>query len=75
MRLIAVLVLAAATPLRAQQTPASGPDSLRLGALHRQAVATDPRQRQFGLLARQTDLRLRNLSAERQHHTGRYVAG
>jgi outer membrane protein TolC len=59
------LVVVAATPALAQQSPVSSPDSLRLGALHRAAVASDPRQRQFGLLARQTELRLRNLSAER----------
>ena len=58
------LIGAAATPVRAQQMPAS-PDSLRLGALHQEAVAHDPRQRQFTLLTRQTELRLRNLSAER----------
>lgn len=59
------LIVVAATPGRAQQTPTSGPDSLRLGALHQQAVDQDPRQRQFGLLAKQTELRLHNLSAER----------
>jgi len=61
----ASLVVVAATPVRAQGTPASAPDSLRLGDLHRQAMESDPRQRQFSLLAKQTDLRLRNLSAER----------
>lgn len=59
------LAVAAATPATAQQSPASAPDSLRLGTLHQQAVQGDPRQRQFGLLARQTELRLGNLSAER----------
>lgn len=46
-----------------QETP--GADSLRLPALHQQAVSGDPRQRQFPLLARQSDLRVRNLRAER----------
>jgi outer membrane protein TolC len=59
------LVLAAAAQAGAQQTPPAAGDSLRLGALHQQAVQGDPRQRQFTLLAKQTALRLRNLSAER----------
>jgi outer membrane protein TolC len=60
----ACLLIVATASLRAQQagTPA---DSLRLGALHQEAVANDPRQRQFTLLAKQTELRLRNLSAQR----------
>jgi outer membrane protein TolC len=49
----------------AHATTPQAADSLRLGSLHRQAEAADPRQRQFALLARQTDLRLDNLSAER----------
>jgi outer membrane protein TolC len=61
----APLVLATAAPLCAQQAPPAAGDSLRLGALHQQAVASDPRQRQFTLLAKQTELRLRNLSVER----------
>ena len=62
---VAVPLTLAAAPVRAQQAPATAPDSLRLGALHQQAVAGDPRQRQFALLSQQTELRLRNLSAER----------
>lgn len=58
------LVIAWATSASAQ-APVGASDSLRLGALHDQAVANDPRQRQFSLLAKQTELRLRNLSAER----------
>jgi outer membrane protein TolC len=61
---VATGLVVAAAPARAQQS-SSAPDSLRLGALHQQAVQSDPRQRQFDLLARQTELRLRNLSAER----------
>ena len=53
------LAFAAAAPVMAQQTPgAATADSLRLGALHQQAVAGDPRQRQFVLLSKQTELRL-----------------
>ena len=47
----------------AQQAPA--PDTLRLPALQQDALRADPRARQLGLHAQQTDLRLRNLSAER----------
>lgn len=61
----ACLIAVATTPVTAQQAPASTQDSLRLSALHQEAVAKDPRQRQFGLLAKQTELRLHNLSAER----------
>jgi outer membrane protein TolC len=58
--------LAAAAPVAAQTESARpGSDSLRLGVLHQAAVAQDPRQRQFQLLASRTSLRLRNLSAER----------
>ena len=59
------MITAIVPAARAQQSPAGSPDSLRLGALHQQAVAGDPRQHQFSLLAEQTDLRLRNLSAAR----------
>ncbi len=61
----ACVAVARATSVSAQTATTGAPDSLRLGALHQQAVANDPRQRQFALLAEQTDLRLRNLSAER----------
>ena len=61
----ACLIAVATAPVTAQQAPASTQDSLRLSALHHEAVAKDPRQRQFGLLAKQTELRLHNLSAER----------
>ena len=40
-------------------------DSLRLGVLHADAIRHDPRGRQIELLASQTQLRLRNLDAER----------
>ena len=61
---LAAIVLLPMRSIVAQQAPTAS-DSLSLAALHRQAVARDPRQRQFALLAEQTDLRLRNLSAER----------
>lgn len=48
-----------------QQAATGQPDSLRLGALQQEALTHDPRQRQFGLLARQTDLRLTNLAVQR----------
>jgi outer membrane protein TolC len=51
--------------VRAQQAPSETGDSLRLSTLHQEAIASDPRQRQFTLLVKQTELRLRNLSAER----------
>ena len=61
---IALLVqLPLAIPCAAQQAGAA--DSLRLGAQHQAAASRDPRQEQFRLLSARTDLRLRNLSAER----------
>jgi outer membrane protein TolC len=39
-------------------------DSLRLGALHAEALALDPRQRQLTLHAAATDVRLRNIRAD-----------
>jgi outer membrane protein TolC len=61
------LSAALAVPVRAArgQEPASATDSLRLGVLQQQATQVDPRHRQLGLLASQTELRLKNLSAER----------
>jgi outer membrane protein TolC len=58
------LALVAVARAGAQQA-AAAPDSLRLGELHRQAAEGDPRHRQFDMLAEQTELRLRNLSAKR----------
>jgi outer membrane protein TolC len=63
--LVATLVIAgavSATPAGAQ-APAS--DTVRLPALQTVAVQRDPRARQLELLAAQTDLRLRNIGAER----------
>jgi outer membrane protein TolC len=58
------LVAAAPVAAQSESTPPRS-DSLRLGVLHQAAVARDPRQQQFQLLASRTNLRLRNLSAER----------
>lgn len=59
--------IVAAAPAGAEQDArgVAQADSLRLGVLHREAAARDPRQQQFQLLASQTALRLHNLSAER----------
>jgi outer membrane protein TolC len=51
-----------AVPARAQ-TPVG--DTLRLPTLQAAAVERDPRARQFTLFAAQTELRLRNIAAER----------
>lgn len=57
--------LATAARATAQQTAAAPADSLRLGALQADAVRLDPRQRQLQLQASATNLRLRNIAAER----------
>jgi outer membrane protein TolC len=59
---VAIVSATAAMPAHAQ-TPAG--DTLRLPALQAAAVERDPRGRQFTLLAAQTELRLRNIAAER----------
>ena len=65
-RWIALAFLLAPVLARAEQEiPAGQPDSLRLGDLQQSALTSDPRQRQFRLLARQTQLRLRNLTVQR----------
>jgi outer membrane protein TolC len=53
-----VTVLLAAREAAAQQP-------LQLADLQQSAIATDPRSREFDLLARQSDLRLRNIAATR----------
>lgn len=57
-----IAALAAADRVTAQQT---SPDSLRLATLQSDAVRLDPRQRQLQLQASASDLRLRNIAAER----------
>ena len=60
-----VLVALTAGHAAAQRSPSSPDDSLRLAALQADAVRLDPRQRQLQLRATATDLRLRNIAAER----------
>jgi len=57
--------LIATESLPAQATPASPGDSLRLAVLQADAVRLDPRQRQLQLQATASNLRLRNIAAER----------
>jgi len=57
--------LLAADRVAAQQVQGSSGDSLRLAALQADAVRLDPRQRQLKLQADATNLRLRNVAAER----------
>lgn len=57
--LVVVALLGCAGPLTAQQ------DTLRLGELHAAALRSDARVRELELREAATDLRLRNLSAER----------
>ena len=47
------------------QSAQPGPRSFDLGALQQAAIDTDPRLRQLQLLMTQTDLRLRNIDAQR----------
>jgi len=61
--LVGVVLLAA--PAAAQDAPRRASDSLRLGALHADAVRLDPRQRQLRLQESATELRLRSIAAER----------
>lgn len=61
--MVATLLIAPAVMLDAQGR--SDGDSVRLGALHSDAVRRDPRARQLELLSSQSALRLRNLDAER----------
>lgn len=64
---IAIMVLSAAGAVSAQNAPPAPPaDSLALSALIADALRLDPRQRQLALQQRATDLRLRNIDAERK---------
>ena len=60
---LTLLAQCAVASLALAQTPSR--DTLRLGALHRNALEVDPRSRQADLLAAQTRLRLRSIGAER----------
>jgi outer membrane protein TolC len=62
--LAGVLPIAVAATAAAQDRAAAG-DTLQLATLQRQARDADARARELELLASQTDLRLRNLDAER----------
>ena len=67
-RSAAVCVLAVTftgTPGRPVVAQSPGADTLRLPTLQTLASQRDPRARQLALLAAQTDLRLRNIAAER----------
>ena len=60
-RALALLCLITPVQLANSQTPA---DSLRLPALRESALSTDPRSAQLEILAAQSALRLRNISAD-----------
>src|SRR5215472_15508489 len=65
--LASLATLSAAATGQAQQSSWSGPrDSLRLSTLLQQAVATDPRQRQFQLSAAASELRIQTIDADRK---------
>ena len=59
-------VAAVAGSAGGQQPTAPRADSLRLGALHAEAVRLDPRQRQIALQASASDLRMRNIAMARR---------
>ena len=62
--LVAILpTIAAGQP--AQEETANSGRSLDLGTLQQAALDTDPRMRQLQLLVTQSELRLRNISAQR----------
>jgi outer membrane protein TolC len=61
----ALALVFAASALGAQDTAPVARDSLRLPALLAEATRIDPRERQLGLQATATELRLRNIAAER----------
>jgi outer membrane protein TolC len=65
--LATVCLLPGAATARAQppQPPSASREPVRLAALQRAAVETDPRARQVDLQRAQTELRLENISAER----------
>jgi outer membrane protein TolC len=65
--IVSLATLSVAAAAHAQQSSWSGPrDSVRLSALLQQAVATDPRQRQFQLSAAASALRLGNIDADQK---------
>ncbi|HET6955745.1 MAG TPA: TolC family protein [Vicinamibacterales bacterium] len=62
---LALWCLGSAPPAFAQPSSPSSSEPLRLGALQREAGDADARTREIEMLARQTDLRLRNIDDER----------
>jgi outer membrane protein TolC len=65
--LISAIAIVAATAGHAEaQGVAGGADSLTLASLRAEALRVDPRQRQLGLQERATNLRLKNIDAERR---------
>jgi len=67
-RLTCALLSTAVAPVAnhaSAQTAATARDSVTLGALQRLAVSRDPRNREIGLLAAQSSLRLRSIDAGR----------
>lgn len=68
MRAVVAGIVAALTlvsPAAAQNGARPSQDSLSLGALHAEALRLDPRRQQLALEERATDLRLRNIAADR----------
>ncbi len=61
----ALLALGAATALFTPVPASAQRDTIRYGDLLRQAVSADPRQRQLRLQEEATELRLRNIAADR----------
>ena len=65
-RALVVSLLLGGVPARAAaQTPAPPTDTLRLTTVLDEALRADPRQRQLGLQARESGLRLKSIDAER----------
>jgi outer membrane protein TolC len=60
------MAFAAAPSVRAQGVPNATPDSLTLRSLRAEALRIDARMRQLSLQSRMSDLRLRNIAAEKR---------
>ncbi len=58
-------LIVASAPVSAQTPGPSGGEPLRLATLQREALAADPRAREFALQTTQSDLRVRNIEVER----------
>ena len=66
MRAVLLVLLALPALLLPRRAAAQPQPPLELAALHDAAIAADPRSREFELLTRQTDLRLRNIAVGRR---------